>query len=309
MGRYVARRLLQMIPVFLGTTFLIYVMVYSLPGDPISALYGDKAADKVFVASKRKELGLDDPLVVQYFNYLKNIVLHWDFGKAFNGQPVWNEMKRVFPISLKLATVAIGFEIVVGVALGVLSGLRRGKFADRIVLVITLLIISIPIFVLGRVIQWTVAIKWDLTKPTVGGEAHWADLMMPGFVLGALAVAFLARVTRTSIVENLRADYIRTATAKGLPRRRVITVHLLRNSMIPMVTLIGTDLGTLMGGAIVTEGIFNVPGVGYTLFQAIRLKEGPTVIGIVTVLVLIFLACSLIVDLLYAVLDPRIRYA
>jgi oligopeptide transport system permease protein len=308
MGRYVARRLLQMIPVFLGTTMFIYYMVYKLPGDPISALYGDKAADKVFVHAKRQELGLDDPFLLQYWHYLKAIVLHWDFGVTFSGRPVWEEMKQAFPVSLRLATVAVAFEIVVGISLGLLSGLRRGKFADRIVLIITLFIISIPIFVLGQIVQWTVAIQWDLTKPTVDDEASWGSLLMPGFVLGAIAVAFLARVTRTSIVENTRADYIRTATAKGLPRHRVVTVHLLRNSLIPIVTLVGTDLGTLMGGAIVTEGIFNVHGVGYAVFRAVQLNEGPTVVGFVTVLVLIFLACSLIVDLLYAVLDPRIRY-
>jgi oligopeptide transport system permease protein len=205
--------------------------------------------------------------------------------------------------------VAFLFEMIIGLGAGVIAGLRRGKWFDTSSLFGTLIVISIPTFVLGFVLQFFVGVKLGWFKPTVGVGAPIKDMLLPGMVLGSLSLAYVLRLTRTSIAENLRADYVRTATAKGMPRRRVVRVHLLRNSLIPVVTFLGADIGSLMGGAIVTEGIFNIPGVGFHLFRAIRIGEGPTIVAIVTVLVIIYLVTSLIVDLLYAVLDPRIRYA
>ncbi|NUP31351.1 MAG: ABC transporter permease [Streptomycetaceae bacterium] len=308
MGRYIIRRLLMMIPVFIGTTFLIYFMVYKLGGDPISAMFGDRGADPVFVAQKRAEFHLDDPFFVQYWYYLTGL-LKGDFGTSFSGIPVWDELKNAFPISLRLALIAFAIEIVIGVTAGLLAGLRRGKFADSVVLVATLIVISIPVFVLGFVLQYWLGLKWGVFAATASTEPTWSELILPGIVLGSLSLAFVARLTRTSIVENIRADYVRTATAKGLPRRRVVTVHLLRNSLIPVVTFLGADLGSLMAGAIVTEGIFNVNGVGRLIYLAVTKHESATVVGAVAFLVIIYLFMNLIVDLLYAVLDPRIRYA
>jgi oligopeptide transport system permease protein len=212
-------------------------------------------------------------------------------------------------VTIRLAFVAFAIEIVIGLALGLLAGLRRDKFADKLVLVITLLLISVPIFVLGYVFQTVFGNDLGWVTPTVQDSTNYAQLLLPGIVLGSLSFAYVARLTRTSIAENARADYIRTAVAKGLPRRRVISVHLLRNSLIPVVTFLGTDLGALMGGAIVTEGIFNVHGIGNELYRSINQSDNATVVGIVTVLVIVYLVTSLLVDLLYAVLDPRIRYA
>ncbi len=309
MGRYVIRRLLQMIPVFIGTTFLIYFMVYQLGGDPVAAMFGDKAADPVFVRQIRAEYHLDDPLIVQYWHYLTGL-LHGDFGTSFSGIPVADELERAFPISIRLALIAFAIEIVIGIGAGLLAGLRRGKFADSVVLVTTLIVISIPVFVLGYLFQYFLGTEWGLFPSTATpGDPTWSDLVLPGIVLGSLSLAFVARLTRTSIAENLRADYVRTATAKGLPRRRVVTVHLLRNSLIPVVTFLGADLGALMAGAIVTEGIFNVDGVGRLIYLAVTKHENATVVGAVAALVIVYLVMNLIVDLLYAVLDPRIRYA
>jgi oligopeptide transport system permease protein len=198
---------------------------------------------------------------------------------------------------------------VVGIGLGLLSGLNRGKLADKLVLVVTLLLISIPVFVLGYIFQTVFGNTLGWVTPTVQDSNDITQLILPGIVLGSLSFAYVARLSRTSIAENLRADYVRTAVAKGLPRRRVIGVHLMRNSLIPVVTFLGTDLGALMGGAIVTEGIFNVHGIGNELYRSINQSDNTTVVGIVTVLVIIYLVSSLVVDLLYAVLDPRIRYA
>lgn len=308
MGRYVVRRLLQMIPVFIGTTFLIYFMVYQLGGDPIAAMFGDRGADPVFVQQMREQFHLNDPLLVQYWYYITDL-LQGDFGTSYNGLPVADELRRAFPVSIRLALIAFAIEIVVGIGLGLLAGLRRGRLADSFVLVATLVVISIPVFVLGYVLQYFLGLKWNLFDPVASSEATWSQLVLPGIVLGSLSLAYVARLTRTSVAENLRADYVRTATAKGLPRRRVVTRHLLRNSLIPVVTFLGADLGALMAGAIVTEGIFNVQGVGNLIYQAISKHENATVVGAVAALVIIYLLMNLIVDLLYAVLDPRIRYA
>lgn len=174
-------------------------------------------------------------------------------------------------------------------------------------LVASLIVIAVPTFVLGFVLQFIVGVKLDWAKPTVGSTAPWGDLILPATVLGLVSLAYVLRLTRTSIIENKQADYVRTATAKGLSRRRVIMVHILRNSLIPVVTFLGADLGTLMGGAIVTEGIFNVPGIGNLVYQAVLKGETPTVVAVVSVLVVVFVIANLVVDLLYAWLDPRIR--
>ncbi|AZQ73337.1 MULTISPECIES: ABC transporter permease [Streptomyces] len=307
MGRYVIRRLLQMIPVFIGSTFLIFLMVYAL-GDPIAALFGDKAPDPATAARIRQELYLDKPLWLQYAHYMGQI-LTGDFGVAFNGQEVTELMADAFPVTVRLTIVAILFEIVIGVTLGLLSGLRRGRSLDTGVLLLTLIVVSVPTFVSGYVLQYLIGVKWAAVSPSVSPEAPFDELLLPGVVLALTSLAYVTRLTRTSIAENSRADYLRTAVAKGLPRHRVITRHLLRNSLIPVVTFIGTDIGALMGGAIVTERIFNIHGVGFQLYQGILRQNSPTVVGFVTILVIVFLMANLLVDLLYAVLDPRIRYA
>ncbi|MFD9166075.1 ABC transporter permease [Streptomyces sp. NPDC059558] len=307
MGRYVIRRLLQMIPVFIGSTFLIFFMVYAL-GDPVAALFGDKAPDPATAARIRKDLYLDQPLWKQYLHYMGQI-FQGDFGTAFNGQPVTELMASAFPVTLRLTIVAIFFEIVIGITLGVISGLRRGKSVDTTVLVFTLVVISVPTFVTGYLLQYLFGVQWGWVRPTVSPDAPFGELILPGIVLALVSLAYVTRLSRTSIAENVKADYVRTAVAKGLPRRRVVTRHLLRNSLIPVVTFIGTDIGALMGGAIVTERIFNIHGVGYQLYQGILRNNSPTVVGFVTILVIVFLLANLLVDLLYAVLDPRIRYA
>ncbi|MFB6819774.1 ABC transporter permease [Streptomyces sp. NPDC056347] len=308
MGRYVARRLLQMIPVFIGTTLIIFLMVHILPGDPIRAMWGDKAADPAQVASLRHEFGLDQPLWKQYIDYMGNL-FQGDFGKTFGGRQVIDEMSESFPVTLRLTAVAMIIEIIVGIGLGAWAGLRAGKAADTGVLIFTLIVISIPVFVLGFLARFVLADQLGWVAPNVQDSTDYAQLFLPGFVLAMLSMAYVARLTRTTFAENLRADYMRTAMAKGLPRRRIIGVHLLRNSLIPVVTFLGTDIGGFIGGAVVTEGIFNVQGVGNLLFKALQQREGSTIVGVVTVFVLVILVINLLVDLLYAVLDPRIRYA
>ncbi|MFC9625073.1 ABC transporter permease [Streptomyces sp. NPDC056930] len=308
MGRYVARRLLQMIPVFIGTTLLIFLMVHILPGDPIRAMWGDKAADPAQVAELRHKFGLDQSLPMQYINYMKDL-FQLDFGETFGGRPVWDEMTRAFPVTIRLTIVAMVIEMIVGLSLGAWAGLKAGKAPDTGVLIFTLVVISIPVFILGYVARFIFADTLHWVAPNVEDSMDITQLFLPGFVLAMLSMAYVARLTRTTFAENLRADYMRTALAKGLPRRRIVGVHLLRNSLIPVITFLGTDVGGFIGGAVVTEGIFNVQGVGNLLYRALQQREGSTIVGVVTVFVLIILVINLIVDLLYAVLDPRIRYA
>ncbi|MEU2115615.1 ABC transporter permease [Streptomyces sp. NPDC016459] len=307
MGRYVIRRLLQMIPVFFGATLLIFLMV-NVMGDPVAGLCGDRQCDPATAAQLKKEFGLDKPVWQQYLTYMGN-VFTGDFGTAFNGQEVTELMANAFPVTVRLMIVAILFEIVIGISLGVVTGLRRGRPVDTLILVLTLIVIAIPTFVTGRLVQLVLGVKWGWIDPAVSSDATFDELIVPGFVLASVSLAYVIRLTRTSTAENKRADYVRTALAKGLPRRRIVLKHLLRNSLIPVVTFIGTDIGALMGGAIVTEQIFNIHGVGYQLYQGILRQSTQTVVGFVTVLVLVFLLANLLVDLLYAVLDPRIRYA
>ncbi|GAA2446422.1 ABC transporter permease [Streptomyces sp. NPDC051041] len=310
MGRYVVRRLLQMIPVFIGTTLLIFLMVYALPGDPVRGLFGDKGASPAVLRSLRHEYGLDKPVLVQYWDYMRNIVLHFDFGTQIaSGRPVTDILGEAFPVTLRLAGLAFAIEATLGILLGVVAGLRAGKAADTAILFLTLLLISVPVFVLGYIFQVVFAFQLNWLEPSVIDDTNLSQLLMPALVLACASLAYVARLTRTSVAENLRADYMRTAVAKGLPRRRIVGVHLMRNSLIPVVTFLGTDIGALMGGAIVTEGIFNIHGVGGTIYESIVRREGTTLVGLVTILVLVYLLTSLIVDLLYAVLDPRIRYA
>ena len=306
MGAYIARRLLQMIPVFFGATLLVYTMVFLIPGDPIQAMAGERRLPEATIEALRAQYNLDDPLLIQYFKYIGG-VLTGDLGQSFTGRPVWDIIAQRFPVTLRLAVVAFAFELVIGGIAGLLAALRRGSFMDNLVLVSTTAVISIPVFVLGYVGQLVIGVQLGWL-PIAGIRDGWINYLMPGFVLGAISLAYVARLLRTSLVENLRADYVRTATSKGLTRQRVVGRHALRNSLIPVVTFLGFDLGSLMAGAIITEGIFNIPGIGGELFRAIQQQEGSVVVGIITLLIIVFIVANLIVDLLYGVLDPRIRY-
>jgi oligopeptide transport system permease protein len=306
MGRYVARRLLLTIPVLIGASFLIFAMVYALPGDPIRALAGDRPLSPGVVAELRQEFNLNDPLLVQYGKYIAGL-FQGDFGTDFAGRPVWDLIERRMPVTATLALVAVTFEIVIGVVAGVMAGIRRNGFFDNLVLVATTLIVSIPILVLGFLAQYIFGLKLGWF-PIAGINEGLYSYILPGMVLAAGSLAYVARLTRTSVAENLRADYVRTAKAKGLTPRTVVVRHTLRNSLIPVVTFIGADVGALMGGAIVTEGIFNIPGIGRAVFDSIRSQEGAVTVGITVLLVGVFIFFNLLVDVLYAVLDPRIRY-
>ncbi|MFD7902416.1 ABC transporter permease [Kitasatospora sp. NPDC059722] len=313
MGRYVVRRVIQAVPVILGATFLIYALVFLLPGDPIQALAGEKRADPTVVAMLHDRYHLDDPFFLQYWHYLVGL-FQGDFGEDYRGHAVVDVMTRAFPYTINLAGTALVIEMAVGVTAGVVAALRRGRFIDNLVLISTLMVISIPTFVIGFVLQLLLGVKLhndygiDFFPVSFNEDDGFRAYLLPAFVLASTSLAYIARLTRTSLTEVMRADYVRTAVAKGLSPLRVVVRHGLRNALIPIVTYLGMDLGSLMGGAVITEGIFNIPGIGHQLFQSVYLRERTIVVGVVSALVMVYLLTNLVVDLLYAVLDPRIRY-
>jgi oligopeptide transport system permease protein len=307
MGWYIVRRVAVMIPVFLGATLLIYGMVFLLPGDPVAALGGDRPVSPAVAAQLRAQYHLDDPFAMQYAHYLGGI-LHGDLGRAYSGLPVSVVLAEAFPVTISLALIALAVEAILGIGFGVIAGLRQGGIFDAGALITSLIIIAIPIFVLGFLAQFVFGVQLGIAAVTVGDQVTFARLLLPGIVLGSVSFAYVVRLTRSAVAANAHADYVRTATAKGLSRPRVVVVHILRNSLIPVTTFLGADLGAMMGGAIVTEGIFNIHGIGGALYQAVTRQEAPTVVSIVTVLVVVYLVTNLMVDLLYAALDPRIRY-
>ncbi|MDZ7578423.1 MAG: ABC transporter permease [Candidatus Nanopelagicales bacterium] len=307
MGRYVLRRLLQIVPVFLGTTFLIYFLMFAVPGDPLDNLAGGRQENPAYLEYLTSQFNLDDPFFVQYAKYLMGIFTG-DLGTTFSGQAVTEIFAERWPVTVQLALTALGIEILIGVSLGVWAALRRGGVIDSLALGGTLVVISIPVFVLAYVAQWVIGVKLGWL-PVSGIADGWpVSYLLPATVLALLSLAYVLRLTRQSLLETVNQDFFSTARAKGLPVRRIIREYGLRNSLIPVVTFLGADLAALMGGAVVVEGIFNVPGIGQQLYSSIRLGEAVVVVGTVTALVIAYLLMNLLVDVLYAVLDPRIRY-
>lgn len=306
MSRYVIRRILQFIPVVLAATFIVYALVFAIPGDPIRALSGDRPMSEAVQQVLQDRYNLNDPLIVQYGKYMLG-VMQGDFGTTFSGRPVGDIITQRLPVSLRLALVAFIIQTIIGVIAGILAAVRPGRFIDRLVQVSTVVLVAIPVLVFAFLTQvlFGLHLGWF---PVAGIGQGWYSYLLPGIALASVSMALIARLLRTSLIENLRADYVRTATAKGLPRSRVVGRHALRNSLIPVVTFLGVDLGAMLSGTVIIEGIFNLPGLGGEVFRAIRAQEGTVVVGIVTLFVLFFVVANLVVDILYAYLDPRIRY-
>ncbi|NRQ50135.1 ABC transporter permease [Aeromicrobium stalagmiti] len=305
---YVAKRLLQTIPVFLGATLIIFLLTKLRPGDPIVALAGNKPISDEVRQALRDQYHLNDFVLVQWLYFLKDVVTFNPDFVGLDGQPVFQKISNALPVTATLALMALAMDAVIGIVVGTIAGLRRNGWFDSITLVLSLVLLSVPIFVVGFVLQFLFGVKFGIFSPTVGGDWSVGDLILPAFVLAIANIATTTRLTRTSVANNLTADHVRTARAKGLSESLVIRNHVLRNSLVPVVTYIGINLGSLMAGAIITEGIFNVQGIGNLAFQAVNRGDTPLTVSVVAVMVMIYVFMSLIVDLLYAVLDPRIRY-
>lgn len=307
MLRYVLRRLLQAIPVFFGTTFLIYFLVFAMPGNPALALFGEKTPNPAQLAAVEAQYNLDKPFIVQYLLYL-NDLLHLDMGETFSGRSVNDVLASALPVTLKLVIMAVVLEFLFSVVFGLIAGLKSGKFFDNTALIAGLIMNSMPVFVAMFVAQYFIGIKLGWAPVTVGANATWGAMFLPALVIALTIFVTGMRLMRGTVIESQHEDYVRTAYAKGLTARRVIPVHIVRNSLIPVVTNSAASFGFLIAGTTITEAIFNIPGVGNTLYKAILLGEGPTIVSFVTFLTIAYVIINILVDLLYAVLDPRIRY-
>lgn len=305
MGRYIIKRLLLVLPVLLGTSFIIYWMVWALPGDPITLMAGDRPlAEGVRVALTEK-YNLEGPLHTRYFNYL-GMLLSGDLGIDMSGRDISEQLGRKLPNTFRLAAVAIVVEIVLGITAGAIAGVRKGQFFDYFTMITTIIVVSIPTVVLAFGAQYIFGVQLKML-PIAGVNHGFISYLLPGFLMGAMSLAYVARLTRTSMVENFRQDYVRTARAKGLSPASITSRHTLRNSLIPVSTFIGADLGALIGGAVIVETVFNIPGIGRFVFDSIERNDGPAVVAAIIVMVFIYIIGILIFDLINALLDPRIR--
>jgi ABC-type dipeptide/oligopeptide/nickel transport system permease component len=302
---YLGQRLLQTVVVLFGVTMVTFLMLYLVPGDP-AAVLATWAASPEMVEELRRKWGLDDPLVVQYARYL-GALLRGDLGQSyFTQQAVTEAIAERLPRSLLLAFTATVLGALVGIPLGAVSAVRVNSTVDRAATVLSLLLLSLPNFWLGLVL--IVVFSLSLGWLPVQGYGSLSHLVLPAVVLSALPLATIARITRSAMLDVLASDYVRTARAKGLAEASVVYRHALKNALIPVLTLVGLQLGLLIGGAVVVETVFAWPGLGRFLVQAIQNRDFPNIRGTILVFAVLFAAINLVVDLLYAALDARIRY-
>ena len=304
MLKYISKRIIYLIPVLIGIVFLVFTIMYFSPGDPARLILGDRAPEEQ-VAALRHELGLDLPYYQQLFNYIKNAI-HGDFGNSYQlRMPVWDIIKLRFPLTLQLTTFTMLIAVLIGVPVGILSAVKQYSVIDAFSVIFALLMASIPAFWLGMLLMllFSLNLGW---LPSSGYEGvKW--LILPSITLGFINCATIMRMTRSSMLEVVRQDFIRTARAKGATEKRVVFKHALKNAIIPVITVVGTAFGSSLGGAVVTETVFGLPGMGTQIITAIRQKDNPVVLASVIVIALAFSLVNLIVDILYTYIDPRIR--
>ena len=304
MSRYVIKRLVMLIPVLIGVTFLVYFIISLSPGDTAAMLAGEDA-DAATIEALRHELGLDQPVIVQYARYMLNL-LQGDMGNSYKtGRPVTNMIVSCFPNTAKLAFWSILVAVGIALPIGVISATKQYSMFDNVGMVVALIGVATPNFWLGlmMIILFSLNLGW---LPS-GGNKGWSSYIMPAITLGTGDAALITRMTRSSMLEVIRADYIRTARAKGVPENKVVYQHALRNALIPVVTAIGLQFGSLLGGATLTETVFAWPGIGRSTVDSIKTKDTTQVLGNIVVLTITFSCVNLLVDILYAFIDPRIK--
>jgi peptide/nickel transport system permease protein len=311
---YIIKRLIAMLPVLVLVSLIVFTIIHLTPGDPALIMLGEEATPQALTAL-RHELGLDQPLLVQYLVWLSH-VLRGDLGRSIRtNQPVIEAIMQRLPVTLELTILALIISMVVAIPAGIISATRRNSASDLISTTLALLGISMPSFFLAILLIFVFSLKARWLPPmgyTPFQKGVWENLrgmILPAITLGAAAMAIVARLTRSTLLEALQQDYIRTARAKGLREQAVIYSHALKNAMIPITTILGLQIGFLLGGAVITETIFALPGVGRLVVASIFERDFPLVQGVVLFLALMHLVVNLIVDLLYAYLDPRIRMA
>lgn len=303
---YVLRRLLEAVPVLIAVTFIVFVSVRLIPGDPARTIAGLEASDAT-VEAIRTDLGLDRPVLGQYLTFMGGL-LRGDLGTSYYYDvPVLEEVLRRFPATLYLALAGLAISIVIGVGIGTVSAVLRGTWLDRGTLVFAIAGVSMPSFWLALVLIIVFAV--NLGWLPAGGYGTWRHLVLPSLTLGLFGAGTIARLTRSSVLEVLKQDYVRTARSKGLPFRAVLGKHALRNALVPVITLLGLQLGAFLSRAVVTETVFGWPGIARLTVTAVLDRDFPLIQGSVLWLAIVFIATNLLVDLVYAVIDPRIRHA
>lgn len=304
MHKYVLKRILLLIPVLLGVSLLVFAIMSLTPGDPAQLILGENAP-KEAVLKLREEMGLNDPFFMQYFRFVKNAIIG-DFGRSYTtGREVFGEIFARFPNTLILAVIGIIISVCIGIPIGIISATRQYSFLDSFSMVIALLGVSMPVFWLGLMLILTFSVKLGWLPS--GGFDGLKSIILPAVTLGVGSAAIITRMTRSSMLEVIRQDYIRTARAKGVAEKVVINKHALKNALIPIITVVGLQFGHLLGGAVLTESVYSWPGVGRLMVDAIRQKDTPTVLAAVVFLAAAFSVVNLLVDILYAYVDPRIK--
>lgn len=308
MYKYIVKRLLMMIPVLLGVTFIVFFILNLSPGDPAAMILGDQASEEA-LEMKREELGLNDPLLVRYGHYIADM-LHGDLGTSYkNDLSVWDQIMERLPNTAILAVAGILVALLIGIPTGIISAKKQYSVLDNCSTVLALLGISMPNFWFGLlvVIVFSLKLGWLPSQGMGEGAALFASLILPALTLGTGSAATITRMTRSSMLEVIRQDYIDTAYAKGVSERTVTFRHMLKNAMIPIVTAVGLQFGQLLGGAMLTETVFSWPGLGRLMVDSIKSKDIPMVLGSVIVMAVMFSIVNLIVDIIYAFIDPRIK--
>jgi len=305
MVRYILRRTLFLIPVMLGVSFIVFSLIHFTPGDPAMIILGESAPPEA-IEALRVEMGLNDPFLIQYGRYVFNVVTRLDFGRSYiSKRLVFNEIIGQFPNTVKLAALAVSVAMLIGIPAGVIAATHQNKWIDNVTMFFSLLGVSMPIFWQGilLILVFSLTLQW---LPSSGFNT-WQQMILPSLTLGSGSAAIIARMTRSSMLEVYRQDYVRTARSKGLKERIVVMRHALKNALIPIVTVIGLQFGFLLGGAVLTESIFGIPGLGRLMVNSIRTKDMMIIQGGVLLIAFTFSIINLFVDVLYAYLDPRIR--
>jgi len=305
MIRYILRRILFLIPVIVGVAFCVFTLLYFTPGDPARMILGDMATEEA-IQNFREAEGLNSPFFVQFGNYIYRAVTKGDIGRSYmTKRPVMNEIMQAFPATLKLSFFAILISIVIGIPCGILSAIKQYSIFDTVIMILAMVGLSMPVFWLGllMIILFSVHLGW---LPSSGFDTFSA-MILPSLALAAQSISMVTRMTRSSMLEVVNADYIRTARSKGQKESVVILRHALYNALIPVVTLCGLQFGQLLSGAILTESIFAIPGVGRIMVEAIKTRDFPMVQGGVLAIAIVFSVVNLAVDVLYAFIDPRIK--
>ncbi|MGL5355851.1 MAG: nickel ABC transporter permease [Cetobacterium sp.] len=304
MHKYILKRILLLIPVLLGVSFLVFTIMSLTPGDPAQLILGESAPREA-IEQLRREMGLNDPFLIQYFRFVKNAIVG-NFGHSYTtGREVFGEIFSRFPNTLILAVLGIIIAVCIGIPLGIISATKQYTLIDSVSMIGALLGVSMPVFWLGLmlILTFSVNLRW---LPS-GGFDGFKSLILPSLTLGVGSAAIITRMTRSSMLEVIRQDYIRTARAKGVSEKVVINRHALKNALIPVITVVGLQFGGLLGGAVLTESVYSWPGVGRMMVDAIRQKDTPTVLAAVIFLAVTFSIVNLAVDILYAYVDPRIK--